>query len=782
MRYSPVYARKIKSWQHGHRESDLKAKDIINPTDIESETSVRKLELISRNSVVGFIATASAALLLVAAAYRSGHVALWIIWWLLLLLVSTTRIGMARRFHREEVEHTVDTASWSRRYTILVSVLSTLWAAGILGFSYGAPEHQRFLAALVAAAMSAGAISTLAPRIDLYRIYATPMLVSVALVSFLSATQPFDWMFGLIALVYLYGVTGSAAYLSETLDQSIRFAKELQFADMVYQALGEAVVITDTSGIMVACNAAFMKMSGYELKEIIDRDTREFSSGRNEYAVNKQMWEALSSQGHWQGEIYNRRKNGEEYLKWLTINTIYDEQGNPFRNVGLYSDVTDQKRAEEMAWKHANYDTLTSLPNRRLFHERLEQEIKKEYRKRLGIALLIVDLDKFSEVNDTLGHAFGDRLLLEAASRVMSCVRMSDTVARTGGDEFTITLPDFPDAGDVERIAQTLLQKLKEPFKLGDEITYITSTIGIAYWPTDADDADELIRNAGRAVNSAKNAGADRYEYFTSSMQETALRRRKLTNDLRNAVSGEQLRVVYQPIVRLADGRIVKAEALLRWEHPELGMISPVEFIPLAEESGLIIGIGDWVFREAARWAKRWNDELGHSIQVSINKSSAQFHSVTYAKSWIDYLQEIQLPGNLIVIEITESLILDPNPIIAEQLAIYSAAGMQISIDDFGTGYSSLSYLKKFNADYLKIDQSFVRNIETDTSDLALSEAIILMSHKLGIRVIAEGVETEQQSAILLNAGCDYGQGYLYSRPVPGPEFEKLLPSSASTN
>lgn len=760
----------------------MRAKEnTTHPADIESETLIRKLHLVSRNSRVGFIATTSASLILLAAASQSDYFVLWIVWWLALLLVSAVRIGMARSFFRDEVAHAVDTTAWLRQYTMLVSALGALWAIGVLGFSYGAEQNQRFLGALVAAAMSAGAISTLAPLIRLYRIYAAPMIVSVALISFLSATHLFDWVFGLVSLIYLYGIMGSANYLNDTLSKSIQQSNELQFANMVYQALGDAALVTDIYGAVVACNAAFAKMSGYERNEIVGMHAREFGSDRHRYSTHKQLWEAISSQGQWQGEIYNRRKNGEEYLKWLTINTIYDDQRKPFRYVGLYSNITDQKRAEEMAWQQANYDSLTALPNRRLFHDRLEQEIRKDHRNHLGVALLIVDMDKFNEVNDTLGHAYGDKLLLEAATRIMSCVRLSDTVARTGGDEFSIILSDFPDAKHVERIAETLIQKMREPFKLEEEVTYVSFSIGIAYYPSDARDADELIKNTDRAMYSAKKAGGDRYAFFKTAMQETALLSRRLTNDLRNAVSGGQLRLLYQPIVRLSDRRIVKAEALLRWEHPELGTISPAEFIPLAEESGLITSIGDWVFRKAAMCAKRWNDKFKDGIQISINKSSVQFHSVTYARSWVDYLEEIKLPGKLIVIEITESLILNPNPLIAAQMAIYRAAGIQISIDDFGTGYSSLSYLKKFDMDFLKIDQSFIRDIESDASNLALSEAIIVMSHKLGIQVIAEGVETEQQNAILLEAGCDYGQGYLYSSPVPAEDFEKLLPSSPAS-
>ena len=313
------------------------------------------------------------------------------------------------------------------------------------------------------------------------------------------------------------------------------------------------------------------------------------------------------------------------------------------------------------------------------------------------------------------------------------------------------------------------------PFQLGEETVYISSSVGIAFYPPDAASADELVRNADQTMFASKKAGGDRYNFFTSALQEEALLRRKLINEMRNALDAGQFRLLFQPIVNLKDGRIVKAETLLRWEHPELGMVSPAEFIPLAEESGLIVPIGDWVFRKAADCTLKWRDEYQGDIQISINKSPVQFHSLSGSDGWVGYLLQIGLPGEHIVVEITESVMLDNNPNIAAQLAFYRQAGIGISIDDFGTGYSSLSYLKKFNANYLKIDQSFVRDLETDRNDRALSEAIILMSHKLGIKVVAEGIETEQQRLILRDAGCDYGQGYLFSRPVPAEALGELL-------
>jgi diguanylate cyclase (GGDEF)-like protein len=430
-----------------------------------------------------------------------------------------------------------------------------------------------------------------------------------------------------------------------------------------------------------------------------------------------------------------------------------------------------------MVMSQADYDPLTSLPNRQYFRNYLDQEIKKAQHEGLSIALLGIDLDKFKEVNETLGHKLGDDLLLEAARRIASCVREVDTVARFGGDEFAVILPACPDIKRVEKIARAINKKISEPFKLGDEVVYISASIGITFYPLDGTDADSMIKNAEQSMYAAKNDGRNRYSFYTSSLQEAAQARRIMINDLRGALAEGQFRVHFQPIVNLQDGRIFKAEALLRWEHPVLGTISPAEFIPLAEETGLINEIGNWVFKESADCAKRWSNIYAGGIQVSINKSPAQFRNPKNAETWVKYLAEIDLPGKQLVIEITESMLLDSNSNIFEQLAKYRKAGIQISIDDFGTGYSSLSYLKKFDADYLKIDRSFVMGMASDKHDMVLSEAIIAMAHKLGITVIAEGIETEEQKGMLTDANCNFGQGFYFAKAVSAEDFEFLLDS-----
>ncbi len=436
----------------------------------------------------------------------------------------------------------------------------------------------------------------------------------------------------------------------------------------------------------------------------------------------------------------------------------------------------ERQHAEQLIWKQTNFDPLTDLPNRRMFHDRLEQEIKKSHRAGLPMALMFIDLDRFKEVNDTLGHDKGDLLLKEAAQRLSACVRESDTVARLGGDEFTVILGELDDIDCVERIAQNILQQLATPFSLGQEVAYVSASIGITIYPEDATGIEALLKNADQAMYAAKNQGRNRFSYFTPSMQEAAQNRMRLAVDLRAALAENQLQVHYQPIVDLASGEIFKAEALVRWQHPTRGMISPAEFIPIAEESGLIIDIGDWVFHEAVRQVGQWRAKYHDGFQISVNKSPVQFHAEDASHTgWFDYLKQHGLPGQAIVVEITEGLLLDSSTTIHDILAGFRASGLQVALDDFGTGYSSLSYLKKFDIDYIKIDQSFVRNLTPDSNDMALCEAIIVMAHKLKMKVIAEGIETQEQRDLLDAAGCDFGQGYLFSKPVPAQAFETLL-------
>ncbi|QYK04118.1 EAL domain-containing protein [Shewanella zhangzhouensis] len=549
--------------------------------------------------------------------------------------------------------------------------------------------------------------------------------------------------------------------------------EQMELAASVYNNSSEAMSVMDHKGNIITVNAAFADITGYSAKEVQGAHISQFYCSRNKPAFYDEVNQAIKETGRWQGEMWQQHKNGKEYLIWLTVNTIYDAYHRPHRRVALFSDITEKKAQEQIIWQQANYDPLTKLPNRRMLLDYLDREISLASRQKVRFALLFLDLDFFKEVNDTLGHDMGDKLLIECADRIKACVRDSDVVARLGGDEFTVMIRDIHDVGGVERAASKILKAIAEPFQLGSDSAYISVSIGITLFPEDASTREALLKNADQAMYAAKEQGRNRFNYFTPSMQEQARYRMRLIQDLRFAIEHQQFSLVYQPIVHLQSGKVHKAEALLRWHHPERGYISPTEFIPVAEDTGLIMEIGSWVFEHAARQCRDWHSVYGTSIQLSVNKSPVQFRDEgENFERWVALLEELELTNGGICIEITEGLLLDASSGVAEKLLTYRDAGIQVSLDDFGTGYSSLAYLKKFDIDYLKIDQSFTRNLEEDASDRTLCEAIIVMAQKLGMKVIAEGVETLKQQEILTAMGCDYAQGYLYSAPVSRAEFE----------
>ncbi|MDE2418911.1 MAG: EAL domain-containing protein [Burkholderiales bacterium] len=498
-----------------------------------------------------------------------------------------------------------------------------------------------------------------------------------------------------------------------------------------------------------------------------------------EYPVNK----VISTLAPMPEMILGVRRPDRVDLVWLLGHAFpeFDSQGQLKQVIVNFHDVTQRKNAETQTWTEANFDHLTRLPNRRLFHDRLEQALRQSQRDKSTTVLMFLDLDHFKDVNDSQGHDIGDKLLIEVAHRIKGCVRDSDTLARLGGDEFTVILTDLHGDRNVGQIASKIISALSQPYLLAGQETFMSASIGIAIYPEDGDTSSDLLKHADQALYVAKNEGRSCFRFFTNSMQVSAVARMQLTNDLRYALRDKQFELFYQPIIDLVTGHVGKAEALIRWHHPKRGLVSPGVFIPLAEESGAIHHIGDWVFHEAAREVSRLATARP-GFQISINKSPVQFRGEDDLHTrWIAHLNQLELPGSSIVIEITEGLLMESNPVVSERLLKFRDAGIQVALDDFGTGYSSLAYLKKFDIDFLKIDQSFTRNLAPMAPDLALCEAIVVMAHKLGLKVIAEGVETQEQLDLLRQIGCDCGQGYFFARPMPLPAFEKFLQDNAPT-
>lgn len=553
------------------------------------------------------------------------------------------------------------------------------------------------------------------------------------------------------------------------------YERQWRLTASLYQASSEAMLITDQRNNIIAVNPAFTQITGYGADEVLGKNPAQLCAGHHDEAFYQEMGNSLTATNHWEGDVWDKKKSGEAYAVHLIINAIAEGAGQSY--AVQFSDITEKKRMEETLSQQANFDPLTGLSNRRLFRDHLEQEIKKSHRSHNKLALLFIDLDRFKDVNDTLGHHVGDQLLVEAAKRIVSCVRESDIVSRLGGDEFTVILSEITDVNRIKNVAHAIIHSLSQPYQLGGEDIFVSASIGITVYPTDAANTSDLLRNADQAMYLSKSEGKNCFHFFTKAMQEATRKHHQLAQDLHGALHEKQFLLYFQPIVDLRTGEIFKAETLLRWQHPTRGMIDPADFIPVAEEIGIIDEIGDWVFTESVKQGRLWSRLIGHAFRIGVNISPVQLMAKGHSNVWINHVHEMKLSGKDVAIEITEGTLLNNRPEVVESLLTIHAAGIEVAIDDFGTGYSSLSYLQKFEIEYLKIDQSFTRNLAPGSTDMALSEAIIVMAHKLGMKVIAEGIETAEQRDLLTAAGCDFGQGYLFSRPVPGEEFERLLQS-----
>ena len=548
-------------------------------------------------------------------------------------------------------------------------------------------------------------------------------------------------------------------------------------AAQVFENAGEAMLVTDMESRVLSANPAVRTVTGYEPAELIGRTTallRSDLDGPDAFATRA---DAIARSGRWAGEVWSRRKDGTDFVAALSVSTVQADADVRRRRVIVFSDVTERKLADERMWRHANFDSLTGLPNRRLFRERLQHEIDRSRRSGAPVAVLLFDLDRFKDVNDSLGHDQGDTLLVEIARRMSAQVRATDLVARMGGDEFAVVLGDVEGRGTIERVIDATLAALAVPVELEDEVAHVSASVGVTLFPNDGDTIEALLKNADQALYAAKDAGRGRWSWFAPEMQAAALEKRALVRDLRGALDGRALELAFQPIVDLRTGAVVKIEALARWNHPERGPVPPAVFVPLAEDAGLIVELGAWVLDEALARAAQWRARYASDLRVAVNVSPVQF--AAGAVPWRERLDAAGLPGSALVIEITEGLLLEERPEVTRQLLELRALGVEVALDDFGTGYSSLAYLKRLDIDFLKIDREFVRDVGHDPNDRALCEAIVVMAHKLGLRVVAEGVEEIAQRDVLRDAGCDLGQGYLFARLMSADAMDAFLAAAA---
>ncbi|MGZ5076477.1 MAG: EAL domain-containing protein [Methylobacter sp.] len=566
-------------------------------------------------------------------------------------------------------------------------------------------------------------------------------------------------------------------YIGSCIDITSRKLAEtdLRIASTAFESQ-EAMAITDNQQVILRVNQAFVRVTGYSVEEAVGKTPALLKSGRQDDQFYQAMWESLSRDGHWQGEIWNRRKNGEIYPEWLNITAVTDERGQVTNYVASFSDITERKMAENEIQHLAFHDSLTQLPNRRLLLERLKHGIDVERREGKQLALLMLDLDRFKAVNDSLGHQAGDELLQQVANKIIRRLRDVDMVARLGGDEFIVLLEDITHPDDAARIAEEIIADLSKPFRLSQsDDVQIGASIGISLYPQHADSAEMLLDHADAALYHAKDNGRGCFAYFSEDLTIAARERIALEARLRKAIKQQELRMFYQPQIDIVSGRIVGAEALVRWQDPVEGLIPPCRFIPIAEETNLIAAIGEWVLHETCRQGRQWLDKGLPPIILAINVSPHQFRRSDICALVSAALTETGFPAEQLELEITESGLMENQDKTTHILNSLHAQGVHLAIDDFGTGYSSLTYLKHFPLDVLKIDKSFIDEIPHNKDDMEIAATIVAMGHILGFRVLAEGVETEAQLAFLRAQHCDLYQGYLKSHPLPADDFAALL-------
>ncbi|PPD34635.1 MAG: sensor domain-containing diguanylate cyclase [Methylomonas sp.] len=559
------------------------------------------------------------------------------------------------------------------------------------------------------------------------------------------------------------------------ISKRVKMEEGLRLMAKIFENSHDAIMITDTDACIVNVNAAFTEITGYSREEVIGKSSKFMNSGFHDKAFYENMWRQLLKTGQWCGEIWDKKKNGDIFPKWLSISAVADERDQITHYVGIFTDISQRKEAENKLISLAHYDQLTGLPNRTLFYEKMQWSVDLANRGHYLVALLFLDLDRFKIINDTLGHQAGDQLLIEVAGRLKKAVRATDIVCRLAGDEFTVVLTQIHGTGEIDRVARKILDSFQAPFTLQDRELFVTASIGAAVYPQDSEDIHGLLKNADTAMYYAKNMGKNTYAVFTESMNRQAHDELELETDLRHALISDEFLLYYQPQIDLTSGQIVGIEALIRWRHPKLGFISPDRFIPYAEQTDLIVLIGDWVLREACRQYMVWMRRGLPPVKLSVNYSGVQLRQSNQLSRLSSILVDSGMnPGNL-CLELTESVAMENAENNIKTLHEFKKMGISISIDDFGTGYSSLSYLKRFPIDTLKIDRSFVRDIIENSDDSAIASTIIAIAHQLRLKVVAEGVERKEQLTLLKVKGCDIAQGYYLSVPKCAEDIEQFI-------
>ncbi|MDP2760171.1 MAG: EAL domain-containing protein [Sideroxyarcus sp.] len=566
--------------------------------------------------------------------------------------------------------------------------------------------------------------------------------------------------------------------LHRTIRDLTKAGEQLQLDAQVFRESKDAITITDSQANIITINEAFTRITGYLPEEVVGKNPKILQSGRHGLGFYQNMWACITQQGHWQGEIWNKRKNGEIYPEKLSISAVKNQSQETTHYIAVFRDATNEVKSAEKIQRLAYYDTLTHLPNRILMMDHFELAIAHAKRTSCKCAALFLDMDHFKNINDALGHSLGDQLLVAIATRLREYVREGDTVARMGGDEFVVILTDITESSSAFLVTQKIIQLLSEPYNIEDRIIHVTPSIGISIYPDDGADKETLLMHADVAMYHAKRNGRNDFQFFIPSMKSKVSERLFIESDIRNALEQKQFTLHYQPQVDITTGKIVGAEALVRWNHPVAGFIPPAKFITIAEESGLIIPLGEWILLEACQQNVKWQEAGLAPISIAVNLSAVQFRQKNLCQLIAKALKDTGLEPYYLELELTEGLIMSNADSTINTLNDFKAIGIHLSIDDFGTGYSSLSYLKHFPIDYLKIDQSFIRDITTDPDDAAITTAIINMARSLNLRTIAEGVETAEQLKFLRLHSCDVVQGYYFSKPVPAAEFADILQMS----